>query len=929
MMFAIWLAFEPMVVTIAYASDLDTTGVDGIVDIPQPEKPDTSKVDGIVNIDDVMTPVEYLDYMLSLRGRTKAEAEAKAWGDWMMALSGAYLLMDDGCSDVFSFYSAVEVMQPNLSRTPFYFKALSKAAQKTLMAFAFLLESPSLPNGVKVLGRVTSAITGSKVGQGIGTGVKWGTKKVSSIAKWTGNKIGNTKLYKKGVGFIQRKANMFNGFKRMGDMASKFTKNSKIFITHMAPPCGYKDGAGLLSKTRLVNKGAKLGKGEGFYSYWRWVARKTKLEDVGVYRKFAKKFNISTNRGAKVINNTKGIAHTVGIGLCVLGLAMDTYGIATSDDRKGGRGHSWSLVKNYVSAGIGAASLVAMFCVPFIGQVAGLCALAWFAISSIGDAFGAYNKKWKAAYKNSYWYLYNNDAEFRSFYNNRSYLNDEEKAAALIIAEKKYGQFATGDAVVSDDDTSIPARNQRVFIALEKQGVLMSYYSQKGFTLPDFSMDRLKELWQMKADYMSWKPTAAEEKKASKRGFWGKVGHYVNPMTYVSWAGDKIKSSDYKKTIREYNLQKVFFNPDYVLIKKYQNWITANKCRGGIFDIVGLRIEQSPFNYIPLVAIDSSAWSEELLDEAFNADAFQVGVKEMIYFREQIKLANEQIKKTISTNDDAVELIRDVHLKHAKQVREALDALVEAYNADADSEHDGLMKTCQKAFGWRWSKDYGDPTPRNIIKVYKADIEQSLTYDPLSLAQKAAETVLMVSQIKENLDMAKMMKELGDEKLDLLDVDNNAKKFNEEFKNYDINKYLKEGTFLDVKGSTFMDWLADIYPAYDEMEKYTNLYNKEVDKYTGTANEANASARHRWYFDKKGVNPRELLKDINNELSEYKEVADKYSDIMNDIDITMPIVDNDKLANGVFKEGGYQPVAEPVAIESLDYPVDSVMPDGD
>jgi len=45
--------------------------------------------------------------MLSLRGRTKEEQEAKTWGEWMTSLTGAYMLMDDGCTDVFSFYLPV------------------------------------------------------------------------------------------------------------------------------------------------------------------------------------------------------------------------------------------------------------------------------------------------------------------------------------------------------------------------------------------------------------------------------------------------------------------------------------------------------------------------------------------------------------------------------------------------------------------------------------------------------------------------------------------------------------------------------------------------------------------------------------------------------------------------------------------------------
>lgn len=896
-LFAFWLAFEPFAVSIVRAND-----------VPTPEL-STEGIEGIVEIDQVMSPAEYLEYMLALRGRTKEEAEAKAWGEWMTSLSGSYMLMDDGCTDVFSFYGTMSKMQPHMAQTPFYFEAVSRAASKATLAFSFVANSQMVKNVGGVISKAGSAVTSSRVGDA----ARWSATKVSSAAKWTGGKLASTKLYQKGVGFFQRKANLFNGFKKAGTMFTSAqrtfsARNVSTFLSHMAPPCGYKAGVG-----------------EGFYSYWRWVARKTGLENVSTYRNYAKKVGINTNRGAKVIDNAKGAGHTVGIGLCVLGIALDSYGIATSEDRKGGRFFSYSLVKNYVGLALGSAALVAMFCIPVVGQVVGALALAWLAITTVGDVFGDYNKRWKAAYKGSYWYLYENDPEFKSFYDNRGRIKPEEKAAALLITEGQYGDFIKDQPAETEEDQMIQEKNIRVYTELEKQGVLVSFYSQKGFSLPDFGMERLKELWNMKADFMSWKPTQVEQEKAANRGFWGKVGHAVNPMTYISWAGDKVQSRDYKKLAEEYNIQKVFFNPDYVLIKKYQNWITANKHRGGIFDVVGLRIEQSPFNYIPMVGIDSGAWSENLLIEAFNADAFQIGVKEMMYFKEQIKNAREQVENTVKDTDKMVEQMREVHLKHAEKIRKALEKLVDSFQTDPDREFDGLMKQCKKAFGWRWNSDLGKPTPRKIIQAYQADIEQSLMYDPLSIAQKAADTVLLLSAIKQNLDLAIMMREMGEEKRQVL------QEFSEEFTNYDLAKYLREGTFLDVKGSTFGDWLADIYPAYDEMEKYTNLYMREVDKFTSSADESNSDSRSRWYwFDKEGVHPKELLRDLNSELASFKEVSAKYEEIKDEMNLTVPLSEgeNSDFYANVYVDGGYKAVVEDPQTDVF-YIDSPVIPPGD
>ncbi len=876
MFLAIWMVFEPFAITMVRAND-----------IPGPAL-NTEGVDGIVAIDEVMTPSEFVDYQLALRGRTQEEAEAKAWGDWMMSMTGAYMMMDDGCSDVFSFYAAVEAMRPHIGNTPFYFQALSAAASKAALAFAFVANSAPIEFVGKVAGKTGSAVSNSFIGKA----ASWTGNKVAGAASRAGSKVANTRLYQKGVGFIQRKANLMNGFKRMGTMATSAqkafsAKNVSTFLTHMSPPCGY-----------------KAGTGEGFYSYWRWVARKTNLESVGVYKKFAKKVGITTNKGSAVIGDAKGLGHTVGIGLCVLSICLDSYGIYTSEDREGGRYFSYSLVKNYVGLALGVAALVAMFCIPIVGQVAAICTLVWVGLTTIGDQIGKYNVRWKNAYTNSYQYLIDNDPEFRSFYENRASLDDEEKSASLLVAEQRFGAFLTGEdqTPANEEDQKVYDKNLKVFAQLEKNGILASYYAQKGFTLPDFSMPRLQELWQMKADYMSWKPTDAEKEKAANRGFWGKVGHYVNPMTYVSWAGDKIQSKDMKKTMEEYNIRKVFFNPDYVLMKKYQNWLAANKFKGGIFDIVGLRMEQSPFNYIPLVGIETNLWSEELLGEAFNADAFMIGVKEMVYFKEQVRMANEALENTIKDSDRFVEVTREEHLGHAQKVRKALDRLVDCFKIDADREHKDLMKDCKKAFGWRWNDDNGKPTPRKIIQIYQTDIEQSLMYDPLSIAQKAADVMLMVATIKKNLDTAKIMKETGEEKRQIL------ADFKNEFTNYDIAKYLKEGTFLDVKGSTFMDWLSDIYPAYEEMELNTNLYMNEVEKFTGTADEANSSTRDRFlWFDKENVHPKELLVELNNELDAFKEISEKFEEIKDDVGLNMPLTqsENSEFYANVYRPNGY------------------------
>ena len=210
---AFWLAFEPFAISVVRANDNP--------DLPGPEL-NTEGIEGIVDIEEVMTPNDYLEYMLALRGRTKEEAEAKAWGEWMTSLTGAYMLMDDGCTDVFSFYGTLQKMQPHMYQTPFYFHAVCKASSKATLAFAYVANSQAVKSVGGVISKAGSAVASSRVGDA----ARWAANGVSSIGKWTGSKISNTRLFQKGVGFFQRKANMFNGFKKAGSM---FTNAQKAF----------------------------------------------------------------------------------------------------------------------------------------------------------------------------------------------------------------------------------------------------------------------------------------------------------------------------------------------------------------------------------------------------------------------------------------------------------------------------------------------------------------------------------------------------------------------------------------------------------------------------------------------------------------------------------------------------------------------------
>ncbi len=632
-------------------------------------------------------------------------------------------------------------------------------------------------------------------------------------------------------------------------------KNSKSlnFLSFCCPPSCWHN-------TKNVSKGMD--------QYWHWLQKKGGKD-------------VTTE-----INNAQGVARTIGIGFAIIGAALSIWNYAKNEDRDVGR-WSYNRVKDLVAIGFALAGIVAMFCIPIVGQVLAIVTAIWGVLTMIGDMIGEFNKKWKNAYKNSYWYLYENDPEFKSFYDNRELLNNEEKSAAHILVEKNYADFKVKEA---KDDDSVEARNSRVYIALEKQGVLTSYYNRKPYNLSDFNIKDLMELWEMKASYMAWKPTEAESKK--KKSFWEKVGAAFNPKTYISWAADKIGSRKYKKYIENNEIERVMFNPDYVLNKKYQVYVTANKLNDGFYSMVGLRIEQSPFNYIPLLGIEMKNWNQKLLEEAVKADAFIVGQKEMAAIHNQIELTVQSLDKSIDEADDLVKEIDKNQLPHCKKVREFLDDFAEAYQKP-NEENKSLFKKANKLLDLDWD-DSKKKTPANILEACREDIEKALYYDPLALSQKAAEMVLLTITVKQQLDMGSIMNAYVEDKWEALNS------FDKDFKNKDIIKYLKDGSFLSVKGGGFLDWLAELYSSYDETEKTLKQIQKDVDKYNKLAGISASDKRKTFLFFKKSVTtPPELVTKINLELAQWRSTIKAWEKISDAANVKVVLAENPEFAEKI------------------------------
>ncbi|GAB4267384.1 MAG: hypothetical protein Kow0029_01910 [Candidatus Rifleibacteriota bacterium] len=69
---AMLIMFEPFTLTITRANDFPSPRIK------------TEKLSELPDVEDIVAPADYLEYMLKLRGKSKSEAEARAWGEWMM-----------------------------------------------------------------------------------------------------------------------------------------------------------------------------------------------------------------------------------------------------------------------------------------------------------------------------------------------------------------------------------------------------------------------------------------------------------------------------------------------------------------------------------------------------------------------------------------------------------------------------------------------------------------------------------------------------------------------------------------------------------------------------------------------------------------------------------------------------------------------------
>ncbi|MBP5467636.1 MAG: hypothetical protein J6Z11_00155, partial [Candidatus Riflebacteria bacterium] len=242
-------------------------------------------------------------------------------------------------------------------------------------------------------------------------------------------------------------------------------------------------------------------------------------------------------------------------------------------------------------------------------------------------------------------------------------------------------------------------------------------------------------------------------------------------------------------------------------------------------------------------------------------------------------------------------------------VRKFLDDLAQAFEENADKENQKLFNRAKKLFNVSSLTKYHDPTPRMLIMVLKDQLEKALLYEPLSLSQKCAETVLMTITVKQYLDMGALMNTY------IADKKESLESINSDVTNQDLKMYIKEGTFLSVKGGGFLDWLSELYSSYDETEKTLKQIQKDVDKYNKEAGVSASGTRSGFLWIPKSITtPPELVEKINKELEEWNKTIEAWNDISSDTDVKVVLAENSEFTEGVL---GRYDVSE-FPLEALD-----------
>ncbi len=304
---------------------------------------------------------------------------------------------------------------------------------------------------------------------------------------------------------------------------------------------------------------------------------------------------------------------------------------------------SWGTVQHGIEGALLIATAIMAFIPPpGVWSVVAIVIMAiWDRLKDVFNRIGEKIQKWHKAYEDSLVFMRELDDDFATFLEENktstTFGCDQEKSASL-----KYADDMLDALQKSPGEGDIAQRQDELVQNMRAQGILTTYYYQQATAASQLTANQgeLFQLWNHRADYMAWKP---EKPKWSWNPIKlaGSVGDWA-----VDSMGQLILGTDdqIKEDLKEHPFR-VHFCPDFALITLYRNFIVQKRTPDAsdlppLLSLTGIRIEQAPFNFIPLVDIYADGfknWTDEVLREANAADAINVGTKELPIIRELIK----------------------------------------------------------------------------------------------------------------------------------------------------------------------------------------------------------------------------------------------------------------------------------------------------
>ncbi|KAF1082311.1 MAG: hypothetical protein GQF41_1032 [Candidatus Rifleibacterium amylolyticum] len=501
---------------------------------------------------------------------------------------------------------------------------------------------------------------------------------------------------------------------------------------------------------------------------------------------------------------------------------------------------------------------------------------AWELIKGTLNKIGDTIEKWHKSYADSLNFLRETDDKFAAFYDENIDANscpmpgDDsplidplERSAALVFADELKAALEENPG-----EGDIAERQQELVKNIRAQGILSTWYYQQDEAtrlLPP-NIEDLYLIWNHRADYMAFKP-----KKPSWS--WNPINLIGDGLGWLagtaleSFLGTHDQFVDDKGKFKELAL----FCPDFALTVLFRRYVTSQAHSENIGEIpehlslTGVRIEQAPFNYMPLIEIynnNFSNWSTEIIGQAFAADAFMTAAKEMPYLTEQLNYARKNNEQTtmhtlakavgaVIIDDDPKEIVLGIladcmlkQLEGSARMRAQFDALLAAYNEDKnarikDKEVDYSFngdsddfKLGKEIFKGKKMHDELGPfvmnmgvavpefwsgilkgedekeEPEQIFREYSGQLQTSLQLNLNSLGISGIDMVKFGIQLKNEIDVLELAKDNLKDKKQALDS------INEIFTNEAIRKLVTKGEFLDVS----RDWLSNFLSSYDPPE---------------------------------------------------------------------------------------------------------------